>query len=370
MSITMLLASCFLPVLAQEKPEVKWGGAVRLNYNYSDWKEGNKKRGGDFGFDVFRLNVLGEYKNIMLDAEHRLYAASSGGGMLKHGWMGYRFDNHHQVQLGLTAVPFGIMPYTANSYFFNINYYLGLEDDADMGIKYLYTGKQWDMALAFFKNADVLDFSEGAEPSPNRYAYDIGGRNKETNQGNIRVAYRYGNLWKQEAGVSAMLGGIYNLDTKRMGSHAALAVHYLSNYKNWDFKAQYTLYRINVQNKADEKHQSPVVGAYGSSYEIASKADTYTASLAYTFLVDKGILDHIRVYNDFSFMHKYEKGFHDSYMNVTGCSLKMGPVYTYIDYALGKNQAWLGDDWNGAFAAGLPSAAWNARLNINVGYYF
>ena len=99
LSISMLLASYLSPVSAQEKPEIKWGGAVRFNYNYSDWKEGNKKRGGDLGFDVFRLNVLGGYKNIMLDAEYRLYATSSGGGMLKHGWVGYRFDNQHTTIL-------------------------------------------------------------------------------------------------------------------------------------------------------------------------------------------------------------------------------------------------------------------------------
>lgn len=369
--IIYLLSLCYsLLIPAQEKPTVKLGGALRFNYNYSDWKNGNKKRGGDFGFDVFRLNINGAYKKIILDAEYRFYTTSSGGGMLKHGWMGYQFNNNHQVQLGLTAVPFGILPYTANNYFFNINYYLGLEDDADMGIKYLYQKGHWDIAIAFFKNADILDFSEDTEASPDRYAYDIGGRNKETTQGNVRIAYRWGEKWTQEIGVSAMLGGIYNLDTKKVGSRSAFAAHYVTNYKNWNFKIQYTTYCISPINKVEESRKQVTTVAYGSSYEIAAKADTYTAALAYTFPINKGILDNIQLYNDFSMMHKYTEGFNDSFMNVTGCLLSMGPVYMYIDYALGKNQAWLGNDWNTAFSQGIPSAEWNARLNMNIGYYF
>ena len=50
--IICLLSLCYsLLIPAQEKPTVKLGGALRFNYNYSDWKNGNKKRGGDFAFD-------------------------------------------------------------------------------------------------------------------------------------------------------------------------------------------------------------------------------------------------------------------------------------------------------------------------------
>jgi hypothetical protein len=38
---------------AQDKPELEIGGAVRFNYNLSSWKEGQKKRGGDFDMMSF-----------------------------------------------------------------------------------------------------------------------------------------------------------------------------------------------------------------------------------------------------------------------------------------------------------------------------
>lgn len=104
----------------QEIPKVTVGGALRFNYNYSDWKEGSKDRGGDFGFDVFRIDVDAAYKKIILDAEYRFYSKSSGGGMLKSGWLGYAFTPQDEIQIGLTRVPFGITPYNSNSYFFRL----------------------------------------------------------------------------------------------------------------------------------------------------------------------------------------------------------------------------------------------------------
>ena len=360
---------------ASDKPRFELGGALRFNYNYSDWKQDSKKRGGDFGFDVFRLNLKGEYKKIIMDAEYRFYAKSSGGGMLKHGWFGYQFNENHQLQIGLTQVPFGALPVTSNNFFFNLNYYLGLEDDSDMGIKYTFSKFNWRVIAAFFKNSDLLDFGNKSELSPDRYAYDIARRNKEVNQGNLQLAYHWGNQVKQEIGVSAMLGGVYNLDTEKMGYHKAMAVHYLANYKRIDLKAQYTSYRIHPKNgdfETDESIDNNYVwmGAYGSNYKVSTKADTYLVSLAYTIPVNRGILDDIRIYNDFSMMHKRIAGQKDSYQNVTGLLITTGPIYTYIDYALGKNQAWFSNAWNDSFAEGDPSNKWNARFNINMGYYF
>ena len=94
------------PLAAQEKTMLKIGGALRFNYNYSDWKPENRKRGGEFDFDVFRLNVNASYKKFDLAADYRFYPASSGGGMLREGWIGYSFNKSHRLQMGLTTVPF------------------------------------------------------------------------------------------------------------------------------------------------------------------------------------------------------------------------------------------------------------------------
>ncbi len=368
--IHISITNITLQVFAQEKPTVKLGGALRFQYNYSNWKEDNKNKGGDFAYDVFRLNANVVYKKLQLNAEYRFYPTSSGGGMLKSGWVGYHFNESHQFQVGLTEVPFGILPYTSNNFFFNINYYLGLEDDSDMGLKYVYKKGKWNISLAFFKNSDLLDYSENKEISDSRYAYDIAGRNKEANQFNARITYNWGTIWKQQLGVSGMTGGLYNLDTKRMGEHKAFASHYTIDYKHWNFKAQYTYYKISPQNKDGDNNTIVSVTAYGAPYNIASEADTYSASLSYTLPIHKGILDEIQFYNDFSMIDKREADFNDSFQNITGCMLSMGPIYTYIDYALGRNHAWLGNEWSDAFAQGVTSKKWHTRFNVNIGYYF
>ena len=120
-------------LFGQEKPEVQIGGALRFNYNLSTWKEGQKIRGGDFGYDMFRINSIASYKGVKLNAEYRLYSESFGGGMLKQGWVEYDFSENKNLQIGLTQVPFGITQYNSNNWFFNMTYYLGLEDDHDMG---------------------------------------------------------------------------------------------------------------------------------------------------------------------------------------------------------------------------------------------
>lgn len=353
---------------SKEKPILKIGGAIRFNYNYSDWKPGSRKRGGDFGFDVFRLNVEDSYRKFLLSTDYRYYPSTLGGGMLRQGWLGYQFNENHQVQIGLTTVPFGILPYTSNSYFFNIQYYVGLEDDADMGLKYVFHNQQWEVQVAFFKNSGLTDFGDESELTADRYSYDIAGRYKEVNQGNIHSTYHWGNQWKHQVGASILAGGIYNIDTKSMGYRTAVALHYVLDYKRWNFKTQYTTYNINLTGESTGTHHV-TMAAFGSTYQVVSKAEIISAALAYRIPVKKSFLNEICFYNDFSLLHKRVRNYNDSFLNVIGCSLAMGPVFIYIDYAIGRNHAWIGNNWNNAFAQCYDNTT-NARFNINMGYYF
>ncbi|MCD8269843.1 MAG: hypothetical protein LUD46_16205 [Parabacteroides sp.] len=70
---------------AKELPRLKFNGFLRFNYNYSDWKEGSKKRGGDLGYDLFKLGVAGSWKKILLDVDFRFYAKASGAPCLNRG---------------------------------------------------------------------------------------------------------------------------------------------------------------------------------------------------------------------------------------------------------------------------------------------
>lgn len=373
---TLVLLACLLFSFSlahaqstKEMPRLKFNGFLRFNYNYSDWKEGSKKRWGDLGYDLFKLGVAGSYKKILLDVDFRFYAKASGGAMLKSGWLGYQFDEKKQLQVGLTRVPFGIQPYGAHNYFFQISYYLGLEDDSDMGIKYMYTGDRWEYALAFFKNSEEELFGSDTETAGDRYSYDVAGRNKEVNQLNGQVFYNWGSDVRQKLGVSAEFGMLYNLDTEKNGNHYAFAVHHELYWRGLSVKTQLATYAKNPKNAPGEDRDLIIMTAFNAPYEVAAKANIYSIGIGYKIPFTKGIVNSIQFYNDFGWQQKWSKKFNDSFQNVTGCLITAGPVLAYIDYAQGLHQPWFGPDWN-AFGAGTGSNSWHARLNVSLGYYF
>ncbi|MEE2772139.1 MAG: hypothetical protein VX712_07970 [Bacteroidota bacterium] len=355
---------------AQEKPKINVGGALRFNFNLSSWKEGQKNRGGDFGYDMFRVNFDASWKDVYLNAEYRIYSEAFGGGFLKQGWMGYRFSETDEIQLGLHQVPFGIQQYNSHNWFFNITYYMGLEDDHDMGVKFLHVGENFEYNLAFYKNSEELQFGGTTESSSSRYAYDVVGRNKEVNQINGKLVYKFGETFEQRLGASLQFGGLYNLDTEETGSHYGLAAHYEVNYQRWNLKLQAIKAGHDPKNAPGTSDQVIQMGAYGVPYEVAANFKVYTAAISRNVPVSWGPVSNLQFYNDFGYMDKEPQSFEDSFMNVTGVLVTAGHLYTYIDYAAGYNHSWLGGNFVDDFAAGDPNAKWEARFNINIGYYF
>lgn len=370
---SLFVLICFFitfSTLAQEKPKISVGGALRFNYNLSSWKEGQKKRGGDFGYDMFRVNFNAKYKDVYLNAEYRLYSDAFGGGVLKQGWMGYKFTDIDEIQVGLTQVPFGIQQYNSHNWFFNLTYYVGLEDDHDMGLKYIHAGKKFAYHLAFFKGPEELNFGNNSQSSTSRYSYDVVGRNKEVNQVNGKFIYKFGNKAANRLGISAQYGSLYNLDTKKNGDHYALAAHYEFTQNRWNVKAQALTASHNPKNAEGESRDIIAFGAYGAPYQVAADFKLYSLAISKNIPVNLGPISNLEFYNDFGYMEKQKSEFQDSYMNVTGVLVTVGQVYTYIDYAAGYNHSWLGGNFEDDFAAGNPDAKLEARFNVNIGYYF
>ncbi|QCR22406.1 hypothetical protein [Pontibacter sp. SGAir0037] len=357
---------------AEEKPSLKIGGALRFNYNLSTWKDDQLKRGGDFGFDLFRINVESEYKGIKLNAEFRHYAQAFGGAFLKQGWFQHDFSEKSQIQVGLNQVPFGIQQYNSNNWFFNITYYAGFEDDHDMGVKYIHDNGLWQWQAAYYKSAEEFVISS-AEASPNRYSYDITGRNKENNQMDFKLVRRLGDSLAHELGFSLQGGLLYNLDTERNGNRYAAAVHYeyAAAYSPWNVKLQAMLYRLHPEYASGDDTGFVEMGAYGANYNVATKGEMYTASLAYHLPIDRRLLQGITFYNNYGYYNKRFSGFEDTHMNVLGALWTAGAMYIYTDAAFGYNQPWLGPEWVNALASGTPADTdWHLRFNINMGYYF
>ncbi len=91
---------------------IKVGGAVRTNFSHTSYDDGNKNRGGDFDFDIFRLNFAGDVGDVQLNAEIRFFDYMTA---VKYAYAAYDFAEDWQVQAGITKVPFGNWRFTTRT---------------------------------------------------------------------------------------------------------------------------------------------------------------------------------------------------------------------------------------------------------------
>jgi len=338
------------------------GGAFRYTYMNNSWDESHKNTGGRAIFDVLILSARGQVKGIDFNVENRYYAESFGGFMLRNAYVGLPLTKDLKLKLGMPRTPFGILPFTSNSFMFNMQYYLGFEDDADIGGLLEYTQNNYEIQVSFAKNSEDI-FSQGNR----RYAYDISGNNQEINQLTGRAVYYPDSERNIELGISGQYGGIYNTVSKEMGQHWAGALHAVVQKGQWNLKAEILAYEFAPKDTTARDYIE--MGAFGADNEVAKKGVSYSIALAYKINIDHILLNDIKFYNDFSALEKTHSAYEASYMNVLGCMLHTGPIYMLVDYVIAKNHSWIGNNYNEALSLGGDNE-WNRRFNINLGIYF
>lgn len=352
----------------QQASEIKVSGAVRFQYGIKDYDKDDKDRNGDFDFDVFRLDFNGTSGDIIFSAQYRWYQYMD---TIHHAYLGYQFDDNWQGQVGITQVPFGNLTWNSNSFFFSTNFYVGLEDDYDAGLKFIGDFDKHNIQLAYFKTDELGGIDGFVSDRTGRYSYDIVGT-RQAGQGiydtpasplaedgtlNIRYAYKFDNT---EVGVSLLTGDIEG-STGTVGDRSAYAFHLKSQIDALTVMFQYTDYEMDL----DDNSELVTVGAYSFHDTIPTAATIYNLNLAYSVDVDWGPISNLKFYNDYNLMTDKSGGLtEDTMMNVLGVQVTSGNLYTLIDFASGRNQPFLG----GSLADNSKDT--NSRLNINFGFYF
>jgi hypothetical protein len=358
------IAGLSAPVAAEDGINI--GGAVRVNYAYKDYSDSSKDKGGDLKFDIAAIKFNGKKGDWGLAAEYRF---TSSTDYIKYGYAYYDIDTDWQLQFGINKVPFGNPGFISNSFWFGIPYYLGFEDDHDVGIKAVYESNGWHTDLAFYKNSEY-DASENKRYATDLYTGTINGteyNNEETNQLNLRQTYKVMHAGGATTlGGSVQLGQIYNSKTGNTGDRYAAALHLDSSYNGWNLQLQAMQYEYDA---ADAKDSNKIgVSVVSWQYEIASKGQSYSANIAKTVDTDWGSL---KFYNDFGLMTPdvEDQRYDDSLQNVTGVAIAAGATYTMVDFIMGKNMTFstANNDHVGLAEMGDD---WDKRVNINFGYYF
>ncbi|MFU8878261.1 MAG: hypothetical protein ACNA7E_08980 [Wenzhouxiangellaceae bacterium] len=346
---------------------IKLGGAVRLNYAWRDFDEDSKDRVGDFELELFRINADGEIGNVQLSAEWRRYNDFQA---IHHAWVGYRFSERLQTRIGISKVPFGILPFASHSFWFGGTYYLGFEDDYDTGIQFIHKpSHDWTFHYAFFKNPEYANDSRLA-----RYSFDLvtqgDQQNSEINQLNLRAERHltFADLGTLDLGVSLQGGQIFNSITRKKGERYAVAGHANASLGRWHVQLQGLRYEFKPENPPGVADNFMQMGAFEFPFLVASKANVYTVNVARSFSASIGPISGGTCYNDFTFIDPKVRDSADSIQNVTGCSLVAGGVFAYFDWITGKNMWFAGGDGIGRDAA--TAGKWRSRLNVNIGFYF
>lgn len=342
-------------------------GTVRANYSYKDYSESSKDKLGDFDFDMLAIKFNGEVAGIGLSSEYRFY---NGYDMIRYAYGFYDFNPNLKVKLGLVKKPFGNPGYISNSFWFGIPYYVGYEDDSDMGIAFDYSNGAWSSAVAFYKNA------ERGAGSNERYSTDIYSgvvngiqyNNEETNQINLRQMYQADFEGGQaKIGASVEVGQIYNTSTGNDGDRYAVALHADISYNDWNLQLQAMQYEYDAADPEVGAENKIAVSAFQWQYEIAAKAQIYSINVAKSFSTSWGS---VKVYNDFGLLtpDTEDSSFDDSLQNVTGVAIAAGATYTMIDFIAGENMYASGI--NDHVGLEQVDSGWDNRININFGYYF
>jgi len=352
-------------VIVEESKGIELGGAVRFQYVVDD---SNKDNGGDLDFDIFRLDLDGEVGGVILSAQYRWFQYMD---VIHHAWVGYDFSDEWQGQIGITRVPFGNLDYNSHNYFFSSNYYVGLEDDYDAGIKFIKQNENHDIRVAFFFTDEMGGIDGYVDNRSDRYSYDIVGvrpvgegiydepseEAAEQNTLSFRYAYKLPNV---EVGVSWLSGDIAG-KTDSLGERSSYAVHGDAQFNAWNIKLQYTRYEYDLDNK----ETAIAVGAYSFYDTIPSESTLYTANVAYLKPVKIGPITSLNFYNNYNLMTDKSGDFNnDTIMNVLGVAISAGGLYTYVDFVTAKNQPFV----SGTMAG--DDDEWQTRFNINFGYYF
>ncbi|QYK15015.1 carbohydrate porin [Shewanella rhizosphaerae] len=361
------------PEAKEMDKSIKFGGAARFQYSYEEYSDVNADRGGDFDFDLFRIDVNGNLDDVIFSAQYRWFEYMN---VIHHAWVGYNFDDEQQGKIGVTQVPFGILTYASNNYFFSSNFYLGLEDDYDLGLNYTYKSDSNRLDLAFYKNDEQGGLDGYVSDRTHRYAYDVVGVRLpgegiydaptagytagEKNTFNARYSHNF--VFDEvslELGVSGQLGQL-EIENGTDGDQVAAALHGVVNYDRWNLKLQLTDYKYDVDGMDVERM---VVAAYAFYDSIPAEATSYVADLAYSLPVAWGPVSNLTFYNDYSLVTDKPSGQKDTFMNVTGVAVTAGGLYTYFDFVVAENQPFIGGSMVG-------DGGTNKRFNINFGYYF
>jgi len=358
----------------------KLGGIIRLNDRYERW-DSSPNHSRRLLFDTFRVKAQGRWDNFNLNATYIFQDRNRRS--VEQAYIGYRFSDDSELQVGAPYKPFGLYPYNSFGWSFQIQNYMGFTDSAGLGFKYVAKKGPWDIQLAFFPEmlpAELRFTPEAGTYSDfkrNVFASNSQQANRKKNQVNFRLAHDLD--WgpgKNEVGFSLAASQLENTITHNDGNYWAAGLHAELNQGPWQLQAQSLKYAYKPKNPLGVSNDSILMGSngLGPAYLVAAKGIIHSLNIGYGIPTPNlGALKKVTLYNDLSLLDKDKSGWHDSKMNTLGVKLDASPFVAWVDLTWAKNANIFDAEnnstgWTSTSSPG--SDRWNFRTNINIGYSF
>ncbi|BDX07008.1 hypothetical protein [Planctobacterium marinum] len=335
-----------------------FGGHIRVNSDYRDWVESQQTR---VEFESIKLTgSLSWDSGDTFNFDARYYD-NLQINILRYAEYIRKLDEVSQLSIGITRVPFGLQNYLSDSFWYSINYYLGLEDDFDLGAVYHHTNERHSWKVGAFITDELADASEFA-----RYSFDVakvaGSEFKENGQ--LNFYYQYSPQWFQQQsklGFSLQVGQIQNRNAGN-SRHWAWSAFYRQPYEQWQTTIQYSQYRYDIEA------QQVVFSAFDYPFPIAKKAHSVVLNQAYRFSNLPQFIDTALIYTEVGIVDSSEPGTEKSLQWVLGSNIIAGNFVFYLDYIHGENMWFSGGNGVGVyFPDDIGSAA---RINFSTAYHF
>ena len=390
LSIACLLLAASLGVAQEsEKPPIKLGGALGVNWVYGSYgdEENPHRRGekvGDVDLDMFRLNVDLDYQSVIGRVEYRWYDTYS---MFHTAWLGYDLGDSGTLKAGIVRVPFGPTAYgVSSSWFFDQHFYVGLADDMDLGIRWSTAFDRLTLDAAYYLGSEPQTDGDSLESA--RYSYDVVRRDSEIEegQGNVENGFEeqhqfnlraiYALEGGTEVGASLQYGLLQgtNVGGDDSGDHYALSGHVKNVLGDYTLYSQLTYYVYDITDQTPWGTADLIyIGAYDYADQVASEGIIPALSLRYNGVDTSGVswLDSITPYVEWSSILKAADGFNDSTLVTVGAAWTIyGALYMYSDLAFSDGNYFVGFDSAGGDFGANGDDSWNWRLNFNFRYYF
>jgi hypothetical protein len=385
--------------------------------------------GGTVYLDTFYLSAEFERDDWIGAAEYRFYDTLSGFGgyhFLHTAWAGYRFNDGGEVKLGVQEVPFGLDRFGAAYGFFNsLDYVVGLTDDRDLGLTYAFSWRDFEFDLGYFLQAEPRGFGESRDSA--RGSFDVvspagfpgvssaltgvignnllGGNFspfRERHQMNLRAKYNlYLGATENVLGASIQYGQLEEtdpLDRVEDGEMWATNLFAQSTFGNWQIKGSLTYYHYDLDEAVSPllgyNPDHIVLGGFDLPFYVASEGVIPSVGISYTvFTRNLRWLDYFVPFVDYSailkqgstngqyfFQLPLETDFRDSQQLSIGSIFVRGQWLVYAEMLLGKGAPLIGNENDQLFSGaslnqGVSLTApfdpgWQARFNVNFGYYF